>query len=56
MKFGVCRCLDDFESIKIASEVGIDYYECGFGSLANYDGENLVKDFVWDEPKGKEIW
>lgn len=24
--------------------------------FANYDGENLVKDFVWDEPKGKEIW
>jgi len=22
----------------------------------NYNGENLAKDFVWDEPKGKEIW
>ena len=29
-------------------------------SLANlfkeYDGENLAKDFTWDEPRGKEIW
>ena len=41
MKFGVCRGLDDFESIKIASEIGIDYYECGFGSLANYDDEKF---------------
>lgn len=37
MKFGVCRGLDDFDSIKIASKIGVDYYECGFGSLANYD-------------------
>lgn len=22
----------------------------------NYNDENLAKDFVWDEPKGKEIW
>lgn len=22
----------------------------------NYDGENLAKDFVWDEPVGREIW
>ena len=43
MKFGVCRGLDDFESIKIASEVGIDYYECGFGSLAKYDDEKFIK-------------
>lgn len=48
MKFGVCRGLDDFESIKIASEVGVDYYECGFGSLANYDDEkfNICKAFL----------
>ena len=48
MKFGVCRGLDDFESIKIASEIGVDYYECGFGSLANYDDEkfNDCKDFL----------
>lgn len=48
MKFGVCRGLDDFESIKIASEVGIDYYECSFGSLANYDDEkfNKCKDYL----------
>ena len=41
MKFGVCRGLDDFESIKIASEIGVDYYECGFGSLAKYDDEKF---------------
>ena len=48
MKFGVCRGLDDFESIKIASEIGVDYYECGFGSLAKYDEEkiNKCKDFL----------
>lgn len=22
----------------------------------NYNGKDLVKDFSWDEPKGKEIW
>ncbi len=22
----------------------------------NYYGENLAKDFSWDEPMGKEIW
>ena len=21
-----------------------------------YNGENLAKDFEWDEPRGKEIW
>ena len=21
-----------------------------------YNGENLTKDFTWDEPRGKEIW
>ncbi len=48
MKFGVCRGLDDFESIKIASENGVDYYECGFGSLVKYDNEkfNKCKDFL----------
>ena len=24
--------------------------------FANYHGENLAKDFTWDDPKGKEIW
>ena len=48
MKFGVCRGLDDFKSIKTASEMGIDYYECGFGSLANYDEDKFssCKDFL----------
>ena len=41
MKFGVCRGLDDFESIKIVSEIGVDYYECGFGSLAKFDDDKF---------------
>ena len=24
--------------------------------FAQYNGENLAKDFSWDEAKGKEIW
>ena len=24
--------------------------------FTNYKGKNLAKEFVWDEPKGKEIW
>lgn len=24
--------------------------------FAKYNGEDLTKDFVWDEAKGKEIW
>lgn len=24
--------------------------------FANYHGENLAKEFKWDEAKGKEIW
>lgn len=24
--------------------------------IANYDGPNLCKEFVWDEATGKEIW
>ena len=24
--------------------------------FANYNGDNLAKDFEWDDPKGKEIW
>ena len=48
MKFGVCRGLDDFEAIKYGSEIGLDYYECGFGSLAKYDDEKFkeCKEFL----------
>lgn len=48
MKIGVCRGLDDFESINTAVQVGVDYYECGFGSLAKFDDEkfNLCKDYL----------
>ena len=24
--------------------------------IANYKGENLAKDFVWDDNRGNEIW
>ncbi len=24
--------------------------------FSNYSGENLAKEFTWDEPRGKEIW
>ena len=41
MKIGVCRGLDDFESIKCAAEAGLDYYECSFGSLVNFDDEKF---------------
>ena len=48
MRFGVCRGLDDFESITFASEIGIDYYECGFGSFVNFNDEKLraCKDYL----------
>ncbi len=41
MKFGVCRGLDDFDAMKAASKAGVDYYECGFGSLSKFDDENF---------------
>ncbi len=41
MIFGVCRGLDDFEAMKAASEAGVDYYECGFGSLSRFDDEKF---------------
>lgn len=22
----------------------------------NYNGDNLAKDFIWDDPQGREIW
>jgi len=48
MKFGVCRGLEDFDSIKAAAQAGVDYYECGFGSLANLDNDkfNMCKAFL----------
>lgn len=42
MKIGVCRGLDDFVSMKAASQAGVDYYECGFGSLAKFDDEKFI--------------
>ena len=41
MKIGVCRGLDDFEAMKAASVAGIDYWETGFGCLANFDDEKF---------------
>ncbi len=41
MKFGVCRGLDDFVAMKTAKEAGVDYFETGFGCLANYDDDKF---------------
>ena len=41
MKFGVCRGLDDLAAMKAAKEAGADYFETGFGCLANYDDERF---------------
>lgn len=41
MKIGVCRGLDDFEGMKAAASVGIDYWECGFGNLVRFDDEKI---------------
>lgn len=48
MKIGVCRGLDDFASIEAAAQAGVDYLECGFGSLVNFDDEkfNACKAFL----------
>lgn len=41
MKFGVCRGLDDFAAMDVAKECGIDYFETGFGCLADYTEEKF---------------
>lgn len=41
MLFGVCRGLDDLSAMQDAKNVGIDYFETGFGCLANYDDEKF---------------
>ncbi len=41
MKFGVCRGLDDLVSMKSAKEAGVDYFETGFGCLANFGDEKF---------------
>lgn len=41
MKIGVCRGIDDFDAMKAASDIGIDYWETGFGCLANFDDEKF---------------
>lgn len=48
MKIGVCRGLDDFEAMRAAVQSGVDYWETGFGCLANFDDEKIkaCKDFL----------
>ncbi len=41
MKIGVCRGLDDVNAIKASSEAGVDYFETGFGCLADYNDEKF---------------
>lgn len=43
MKFGVCRGLDDLNAMKAAKEAGVDYFETGFGCLANYSDEKFAE-------------
>lgn len=41
MKIGVCRGLDDFDAMKAAVVAGVDYWETGFGCLANFTDEEI---------------
>ncbi len=43
MKFGVCRGLDDLVAMKAAKEAGADYFETGFGCLANFSDEKFAE-------------
>jgi sugar phosphate isomerase/epimerase len=43
MLFGVCRGLDDYVAMECAKKAGIDYFETGFGCLANFDDEKFNK-------------
>lgn len=46
------KCEDDKIIISKPKKEKISLEE----KFKNYNGENLAKDFVWDEPKGREIW
>lgn len=41
MKFGICRGLDDLQAMKAAKAEGLDYFETGFGCLANFEDERF---------------
>ncbi len=41
MKIGVCRGLDDLDCMKVAAQAGVDYWETGFGCLANFNDEDF---------------
>lgn len=43
MKIGVCRGLDDLESIKAATQAGVDYLETRFGCLVNFSDEDFIR-------------
>lgn len=43
MLYGVCRGLDDLNAMESAKNAGIDYFETGFGCLADYDDEKFNK-------------
>ena len=43
MLYGVCRGLDDIVAMESAKKAGIDYFETGFGCLANFDDEKFNK-------------
>ena len=41
MRIGICRGLDDLECMKVAAQAGVDYWETGFGCLANFSYEDF---------------
>lgn len=43
MKFGVCRGLDDLQSMQAAKSAGADYFETGFGCLADFTDEKFLQ-------------
>lgn len=50
MRFGVCCGIDNEENVKIASECGFDYIECGFQLFANATEDQLIE---WEEREKK---
>ena len=50
MRIGVCTGIDNEENVKIASECGFDYIECGFQMFANATEEQLQE---WEEREKK---
>ena len=50
MKFGVCCSIDNEDHVRIASQSGFDYIECGFQTFANATEEQML---MWEEREKK---